>query len=232
MRIINFLLLGFIIIPACTSENAQPDPSRSGPAYFPLEKGQFRIYDIQSVEYLFTDQNIERNYQLKEVVADTFRNLEGGISYRIERYFRENEADEWEQESEVWSARINDTQAIQVEENISLLKLVFPLRENKKWDAHALTDSEEDEYEMVNLFQPFPSADSVAFEKTITVIQEEVTENILFRDIKKEVYGYNIGLVHKEITELEYCADNDCLGQSIIESGLEYRQHLVEYGKE
>lgn len=229
MRRFSFFLL--IAVWGCTSENAQPGLPVTGQTYFPLEKGQYRLYNISSVEYLFSGQNISANYQLKEVVADTFRNLEGGVSFRIERFLRDDENEAWGLDS-VWTARANATQAIRVENNVPVLKLVFPFRENKKWNANAFNAGQEDEYEMVNLFKPFPSQDSAAFENTVTVVQEEVTDNILFREIRKEVYADSIGLVYKEIIDVEYCADEDCLGQAIIESGFEYRQHLIEYGKE
>jgi len=31
---------------------------------------------------------------------------------------------------------------------------------------------------------------------------------------------------------LHYCTDSECLGKRIIESGSEYRQELIGYGKE
>lgn len=225
-----FLLLASLCF-ACSSEKVDPDLSDLGHSYFPLEKGAFRVYQINSVEYLLSGQNISNDYQLKEIVADTFQNLEGGTGYKIERYLRDSGEDQWILDS-VWTARSNATQAILTEGNIPVLKLVFPLRENKTWDANALNSKEEDEYEMKDLHLPFPSEDSVAFERTVTVIQEEITNNILFSEVRKEVYGDSIGLVFKEIVDVEYCADEDCLGQSIIESGIEFRQHLIEYGKE
>lgn len=224
------LLILFGCFAGC-SESVAPDNSRLGYNFFPLEKGQYRIYDVNSTEYFFSAENITRNYQLKEFVADTFQNLEGGISYRMERFTRNDESEEWQLDS-VWTARSNATQAIQVEHNLPLLKLVFPFRENKTWDANVYNDKAEDEHEMVGLFQAFVRNDEVVHENTVTVIQEEVTNNILFWDVRKEVYGENVGLVYKEITQLEYCAEADCLGQAIIEAGIEYTQQIREYGKE
>lgn len=232
--LLPILFFGLVILPVFftgCSESVAPDTSRLGYEYFPLEKGQYRIYDVNSTEYFFSAENITRNYQLKEFVADTFENLEGGVSYRLERYTRDNDEEEWALDS-VWTARSNATQAIQVEHNLPLLKLVFPFRENKTWDVNALNDKEDDEQVMVNLFQPLITNDEVVHEKTVTVIQEEVTNNILFWDVRKEVYGEGVGLVYKEITQLEYCADADCLGQAIIEAGIEYKQQIREYGKE
>jgi len=70
------------------------------------------------------------------------------------------------------------------------------------------------------------------FKKTTTVIQEETTDNILFRNIRKEIFAENIGLIYKQATLLNFCADVDCLGQDIIETGIDYKQELIGYGVE
>jgi hypothetical protein len=88
---------------------------------------------------------------------------------------------------------------------------------------------DQDEYEIITFQQPF-SAGGITFEKAVTVQHENNEDFIVFLDQRKEVYARNVGLIYKEITALNYCVEDNCRGQEIIESGTVYKQELIEYG--
>ena len=227
----RFKTLIFILLIGCSSAEEEINPSIIGWQFFPLETGDYRVYQVNAVRHFFNTTPDTVSYQLIEKTAGEFEDLSGGISYRIERSKRDNENAEWEIDS-VWTARRDVYTATQVEHNVPIIKLSFPLKENKKWNANSLNDKAIDEYFLKNVNVPFKINDTSIFQNTSTVIQDSVSDNILFRNLKKEIYSENIGLIYKEVTLLEFCAEVECVGQDIIESGLEYKQWMIAYGKE
>ena len=72
----------------------------------------------------------------------------------------------------------------------------------------------------------------MTFDNTITVEQEDNEDAIVFRDERKEVYALHLGLVYKELIQLNYCTDDVCLGQQRIDQGIEIRMVIKDYGKQ
>ncbi len=231
--------LKFLIIPlvflGCQSEETERDLSDLGLNYYPVDTGFYRVYDVNAIQYNFNVPPDTIKYQLKEVFSEEFENLEGGNSYKLERFKRENVQGDWKIDS-VWTVRKNSYNVIVTEGNNPYIKLSFPLEEEKTWDGNALfADTSSfnnfDEYQMIDVYEPYKIFDSTEV-RSVTVVQEETTDNLLFRNIRKEIFADGIGLLHKEYTLLNFCADADCIGQDIIETGLDYKQELIEYGVE
>jgi len=218
----------------CTSD-IEPDPSSIGIDHFPLEIGDFRVYEMETVKFTFSGAADSSVFQLKESVVDSFENQEGGTTFVLNRFSRDNSSDPWVLDS-AWSARSNNFRAIVVENNEPYVKLVFPAEENKEWNGNSLNARDEDEYLMEDVFQEFtleaPDSLNEFFANTITVVQNDFDDKITRTDIRKEVYALDIGLIYKETTILSFCSDPNCLGQEIIESGRYLKQTLIDFGKE
>lgn len=211
------------------SETKEVDPNGLGTAYFPLEVGDFRIYQVEGVKYNSYQDSLVFSYQLKESVTDTFTNLESGISYKIEREKRNTDNETWVFDS-LWTARKDSRTAVMVEHNVPIVKFSFPSKDSITWDGNRLNDKYADEFIMINVNEPY-SIYSNTFNRTATVIQEKIPDLVVNWISKQEVFAEDIGLVYKENTTLIYRQD-DFLGLEIIDHGMKYEQHLVEYGKE
>lgn len=225
----------FLIIAICCSifwgcsETKELDPKELGTTYFPLNVGEYRVYKVYGTQYNSSIDSTVFSYLLKESIVDSFPNLESGISFKILRQKKYSENDIWVTDS-IWTARKNSRTAILVEHNVPLVNLTFPLIENKTWDGNKLNNKSEDEFEMMDIYQPY--TDSIGnYENTVTVIQEDLPDKIVKFISRKEVYADEKGLAYKEKIILNY-KQGDSLGMQIIESGLKYFQYLVEYGKE
>lgn len=200
-----------------------------GTTYFPLETGMYRIYQVDGTIYNFSEDSTVFSYLLKESVLDSFQNLESGISYKILRQKKYSENDPWVIDS-IWTARKDNRTAIMVENNISMVKLTFPFRENMTWDGNKLNSRSEDEFEMIKVEEAYSDSYG-SYEHTVTVIQEDFIDAIVKTISKKEIYSENKGLVYKENIILIYKQD-EFIGLEIVNTGLKYYQHLIEYGEE
>lgn len=230
IRISYFLLIATLstMFWNC-SETKELSLDELGTTYFPLKTGMYSIYEVYGTRYISSNDSTVFSYLLKESVLDSFQNLESGISYTIQRQKKSDEADQWAIDS-IWTARKDERTAVLVENNVPIVNLTFPFRENMVWDGNKLNDKSEDEFEMIDIRQPYTDFFG-SYEQTVTVIQEDNPDIFVKSISKKEIYSEDKGLVYKENIIINYRQGQD-YGKELIESGLKYFQHLVEYGEE
>ena len=88
-------------------------------------------------------------------------------------------------------------------------------------------DHPEDEYQITNLVTGFSTEPPV--DAAVKVIQENVPNNLTYRDVRTEWYGKGVGLVSKLSEIWTYtCTGGTCT--DVINSGYKWEQTLLEYG--
>lgn len=213
------------------------DPD-AGKSYFFLKEGQFREYEVYEIRYLAVDISDTLSYQLREEVRESFNN-EGSQANIIHRLIRENASQEWELDS-VWSARVETDRAISVENNVPIVKIVFPSIRERTWNGNLFNTRSEDEFRVIEFdptqednntsFQvPIPGR-AISFSEVLVIEQNEEEDNITFRDNRLEVYKDSVGLVFKQYDVVKICSRPECLGQGLVESGRFYRELLTAEG--
>lgn len=238
-KYLSFFLL-MLLAWSCTSEEEVILKKDSD--FFPLSVGSFFIYNVNETSYTAIDGKQDFVYQLKLLVADSFRNTASGITYVIQRSKKAENASTFDY-LDTWSARIEASEVVVAEGNTSFVRLAFPLVVGKQWNGNALNNlgGEEtcadnllntcDLYEVGSLGAPY-ELNGENLNQTLEVIQNNNVDLIVKQDVRKEIYARHIGLVYKESTLLEYCTVGSCIGQQQIEKGLVYTQTLANYGKE
>lgn len=216
----------------CSTGALENDPKYIGWDYFPLDSGSYSIYRVTDITYTLGGVTDTAVYLLRETVTGPYENLENGTSYRLSREVKGVDEGAWQQDS-IWWAKKDLKTALVVEHNIPIIKMAFPLKENKSWDANSLNVLEKDVFFLKNVGIPFSDTTGVggSYEKTVTVVQEDINDNIIFRNQRTEIYAENTGLVYKESIFLNYCDEDECRGQNIIDTGKAFRMVLIEYGK-
>jgi hypothetical protein len=222
----KYLAVWLLILLGC--DGNEPKRTDIGLDYFPLRKGFFQIYTIEGTQYSEISDPEDFQYELQVEVIDSFPNTAGSYTYVLHRSKRADQNEAWEF-MDSWSARIDDNEVVQQEGNISFLKLILPVRNGTTWNGNKYNNNDDDEYVMKMVNEPF-TAGNTTYERTLMVDQENNEDPIVFRDIRKEVYAREAGLIHKEITQLHYCTNDGCLGKQEIESGITYKQQIKEYG--
>lgn len=220
--------------------------------YFPLEIGKSVTYAVDSIVF-DTDGSggflaDTTSFFVKEILADTFRDAAGNLTYRLERFERPDATSIWNL-SRVWSAQRVDNQSIRTEENLRYLKLIHPIDRRSEWDGLVYIDEEqliEIAGEPLDLFKGWlTEVDTIdkqrmignfVFDSTL-VLREADYDDKVDRRFSKEIYAKHIGLVYKEQHLLHSkCADEGDLApcankpwEEIAGKGFILKQVVIDY---
>ena len=198
--------------------------------FYPLDSGYWIEYQVDSIVHLniddqyLVDTSIESyHFLIREEVDSTFIDGEGKQAWAISRYKRNSDSLPWEFAS-LWTAKLSASSLERVEDNLRFIRMVFPLKENRKWNGNAYNTMEEEDYTYSNLFLP-KTYSSLYFDSTVVVNQNDFISNIN-RIIKNEVYGNHVGLLYKQIDSV---GTANTVNGVIILNGLEYTQTISAY---
>ena len=233
MRIKQFaLFLIAVVVFSCgnaDTEDAIPtlDPDL-GKSYFFLEPNKYREYDVYEIRYFAVDISDTLEYQLREEIRESFSNGSGQESRIVNRYIRNNDQQPWQLDS-VWAARVEPGLAVSVENNLPMVKMVFPVDTTRRWDINQFNGRDA----VISKYKSFDEPYTVRLNTFLEAMEIEISnisDLITFRDNRTEVYADSIGLVLKDYEVVKLCSRQECLGQNIIESGRLYRETLIAHG--
>lgn len=235
---IGFGALGlfFMLVLSC-SEKEQVEPDQ-GMDYFPLQTGNYWIYDTEEITTLPSTAETNISYELKITVTDSVMNEKGEVTYIMVREKRATPSDRWES-FETWSATVINNRVIQNESNVSFVKLIFPPSLNLSWDGNqynnlpfnggieSFYDGTDTPYFISAIDQPITLSTGFSTENSLTVVQNDYNDVITGIDERKEVYARGVGLVYKEINQFIKCNGTICTG----DRSFVYIQRLKAHGR-
>ncbi len=211
----NYLsVLALLLLFSCTQNTEEADTSMFGYEYFPLQTGKTWIYQSDSIIYSRGGTQIDtfRSF-IREEVGDFTEDIEGNKEYKIFRSMRRNNDDAWTRLN-TFTAYVDKTRAIRKEENIKLVKLVFPIKENQRFDGNVFVDKSNKIIiggEVMDVYKDWRHriekvGQDYDFKGTnvktchINLVEDE---SILDKRDVKEIYAENIGLLEKTMLVLE-----------------------------
>ncbi len=196
----SLILILTVIIFSCSKKEVVIVPEIAYD-YAGLEVGKYVIYDVDSLTYDdFTETVDTASYQIKEVVDSKFTDLEGEEAFKIIRYRKDHDTLGWNL-IDVWNSKITATNFQKTEENIKLVKLIFPVKLNKTWNGNAMNNDTEIEYEYTSIDQA-ETIGGNALSSVLTVLQDESPEILINPWWYEEKYARGIGMVYKRSMNL------------------------------
>lgn len=219
MRFLVFILLASVLFFGCRKDNPAAKFDL-GTNYFPREVGSWVIYDIDSIIHDDNDAQLGYidtfKYQFKEVIESKYTDASGLLNHRIERYSKTDTTD-WII-LDVWSSRMDNYRAIQVEENIDFIKLIFAPKIGDTWNGNSYNTFEEWYYEYTSL-DVTDTINDLILDSVLTVVQRD-DANIIEIEYAEEKYARGIGRVSATRIFLDF--------QN--ESGVEYYEVINSFG--
>lgn len=199
--------------------------------YFPLAVGKYWVYQVDSILFVptfgTTRLDSATNF-IKEEIIESFVDNAGDTIYRVERLERKNNAESW-QIKKVFAIQRSRTQAIQTEDNLRFIKLVFPLQEGKNWNSTAFPTEgltipiASQQIEIFNHWESEATAigeplqvGSFNFDKTATIFYANETTITTEYRVAAEVYAKGIGLVKRDWSILDTQCKVCCNGPSAM----------------
>jgi hypothetical protein len=229
-------------VAACDNKYKDPDPQAMGYDYFPIEVGDYRVYDVMDIRFRDNRGDTSR-FQLRERVDTSFVDQTGQLVYKIVRSTRPNDRSAWVDDSVMVVAK-TERMVLLTKDNTKYVKMVFPVNGNKKWEMDAynsrvVVDSVarlyviKEQYFYDNVGQPFIIKDA-EFANTVTVKPVGFIEMGRVDD-RREVYSNGIGLVYRIFNKVTFCEltkRKDCPQyQDWIDNGHERHEILIDHGK-
>jgi hypothetical protein len=220
IKIVSYIIvISFLFLSSCKKESELPVDM--GYKYFPVTTGHWVIYDVDSISYNdFTSHIDTFRFQIKEIVESVFMDNQGRETQRLERYKRLNDSSAWFLK-DVWAENLTNTTAEKVEENIRIVKLIFPPQENDKWDGNLYNSNGIQNYEYKDV-HAFYTLHNIAFDSTVSVIQKQ-EYTLISEKFEKEVYAAHIGMIYKKYVNLT----KEPTG--VIKKGTDYSYTLHSY---
>lgn len=220
-----------LCLSSCKDDSVSPSIENSYAGYFPLDSGFWIEYQADSIVHLDIDDpfNLDTaidnySFQIREEIDSGFVDAEGDWAYRISRFKRLNDSLPWDFLN-LWTAKMTNTSAQRVEDNIRFVKLSFPINERKTWNGNAYNYFIEEDYFYQDIHIPF-SLNGLNFDSSVTVIQNDFTSNVN-RILKKEIYANHVGMVFKQQDSLNTVHLPS--GLVLILNGVEYQMKIINY---
>jgi hypothetical protein len=140
-------------------------------------------------------------------------------------YKRNNSSESWVI-SDAWTTLIDGNRAELVEENERIIKMMFPLSLDTKWNANVFNSGITLDCIYNNIHQSM-QLNGLQFDSTSTIDQENERNLIEYRR-KYETYANHVGLILKYHKDLKI-SNFDTLN---IQSGHEYKYTCIDFGIE
>ncbi len=200
MKTTILILFSIVILFSCKKDSddyVQPD---IGQGYAGMELGKYVVYDVDSFFYDDFTASIDTSiFKIKEVVAESYTDLEGEEAFKIYRYKKNSDTTSWVLK-DVWNAKLIKTNFQKTEENVKFIKLIFPVREGRVWNGNSMNNLSSREYEFVSI-DASENIGGNLLKKVLTVNQLE-NLNLIEQQQFVEKYAKSVGLVYKRNMDL------------------------------
>ncbi len=235
------------LLQGCNNQNETDsiEPLDFEYGYFPLSIGNYWEYEVDSTIYDITSQgNVRINTSAfwKEVVADTFQDNLGRLSFRIERFYRKSDTLEWTLQT-ILSASLLENRLEWQEGNLRFVSLLFPPEEGISWNANQfipvdyITNIAGEPIELFKNWGPSLISEknipfllnNFNFDSTLNIVQAD-SENLIELRRAESRYAKGVGLIERIWWVLDTQAiDNPLPWEEKAEKGFILEQRLVNY---
>ncbi len=207
-----------LVFSSCEETYSDPVMIEQGYDYAPLEVGKFMEYRSDSIKYFFDGAipvTSETTTYVREILVDMVTDIAGDTTYVIERFEKKALSAEWNIK-DIWSITKTTSTLEKTEENIRLVKMIFPLREGANFDPtrhvpeNVIITVEGEtmeafkgwDGEILGVGVDTVEVNGFSFDDT-AIISYADEENLVEKRFAQEIYARNIGMVYREEWILE-----------------------------
>lgn len=180
----------------CTTEQVNPENVELGYDYYPLQTGRFWEYEVIKTTYSLDFNKEIDTFYTREVISSVTFEFDEDLK-QIERYKKSDLSDEWVLDS-LWTTKRTPNNAQRTEQNVTHVKMTFPIQDGKQWNGNAYNIYDSEKYTYEGLYEAFSISNDYTFDESVHVmIGPNLPPNLIETDQRYEVYAKNIGNVYR-----------------------------------
>ncbi len=214
-----FILL--VVVGGCQKT---PDPEPADSDYFPLQTGDYWIYQVTQETYSLTNAAAKQSFQIQRKIGSSFtRN--GQLFFQIEESTRKSEQAAW-QVSAVRTAYKTLSEVVSLTDNVPALTLVFPISATTSWNINTYNARPDTLLHYQDTGRSL-TLGKRTFERTVSVVGAN-DSTLVGQETYRRVYAPAVGLIYRQDASLAFCQSTpDCIGKGIIASGTKQTWELI-----
>jgi hypothetical protein len=221
---LHVVVLVAILIAILSCHEQVTSPVADESAYFPLEVGNFWIYQVTTETYATAQTPIKRSYQVQQKLSRSYP-LNGLLVFVIDESTRPNDKSPWILKS-IHTVYKNQLEVVVQNDNAPVVKLAFPIAAVTSWNTNLYNTRPLVLLRYENAGRPF-SVGKFNFDDTVSVLGSN-DSTLVGQEKYLRVYARSTGCVYREDRSLAFCqASSDCLGNSVVESGTIEKWELI-----
>lgn len=219
-----FILLAITAISACNNNTTQIDPYQ----YMPLKVGNSITYNVHEENYYSGSANPSiKDYQEKDLITNQIDNNK----FLLIRYTRSDANSSWREEKEIILELFPDKLLTTID-NRTYLQMLYPINSSIRWDGNTYNNLDKKQYQYTD-FENQIEIGSLTFNTTLKVVEDNnfdyPTPDILSLHKTVRQYALGVGVVYEQENNLEYCQEDDCIGEEIVDYGTRKTRTIVNY---
>lgn len=218
--IVFLILVGIGVGCKTNGIDSTPDDA----AYFPLQTGDYWIYQVTQEKYAAANSINKSNYQLQHKITSSYLQ-NGQLFFLLEESVKRSEQAGW-QLSNIRTVYKNLREVVSLERNVPVVKLVFPITATTSWNVNTYNANADTLLRYEDTGKEF-ALNKFNFDRTVSVLGAN-DSTLVNQERYRRVYAQNVGLVYSENVSLAYCQSTPaCIGQALIESGAKQKWELI-----
>lgn len=200
------------------------DPLPDDAAYFPLQTGDYWIYQVTQETYSLTTSASTRVFQVQQKIGSSFtRN--GQLVYQVEESIRTSDQSEWRVNA-IRTVYKTLSEVVSQDNNVPTVNLMFPVSAATTWNVNTY-NARPDTLLRYQTGSQSLTINKRSFDNVVSVVGPNDSTLIGLNKYLR-VYAPNVGLIYRENAALAYCqATPDCIGKGIITSGSRQKWTLL-----
>jgi hypothetical protein len=219
LKVIYLLLLGLIYLNSCKENTKEELDATMGYDFFPVETGKCRTYELDTINYNDFNQSID-TFCARIRVCYAGQLLDStNTPYHI--YQVDNPNADWHDSGNrrVGVIQLRNNKMVEYSDTAHLVKMVFPVRERRKWNTNMYNNREPLVGTIINFGKSFDVLNQT-FNNTITVQYNDFNSPIA-QFTFFEVYAKDVGLIYAENINI-IRIDGKVSGRKIIHKLISY----------
>ena len=216
------LLVSLTLCMGCRDPLMTPTPDDSD--YYPLEVGNYRVYQVTLKKYVAANSATTQIYQLQEKVSGS-SNRNGQLVFFVEESTRPTNQSAWKLNA-IHTVYKSISEVVEQENNGLVVSLAFPIIATPFWNKNLYNSTPLTRLQYQQVGRPF-SVGKLGFNDTVSVIGAN-DSTLVSQEKYQRVYARAIGCIYREDRSLTLCQSSPaCIGQGIIEAGTSLTWELI-----